>query len=542
MSTAALIRNPQASGSGSPTGLVTKSGAAMPPSPTYLQAQAEADRHARLDAAWKWYTGDIAGPMRTEPGQPNPNVVTNRASAIVDTGVDFLFGKTVAFEVQLNGKPQKDAQAALDGCWGNDNKRMVTLSKLAQNGGIFGHVFLKVLEPNPKKRRPYSRPVVLDPAQLTVITDDDDCDTVRCYIVDYNGPASPNFSQLTVGKRQVILRVDPDDDAEDYYDGDDPDSTWEISNWVRGPNGQWYQQGAPIVWDHPWAPVVDWQNLPLANVHWGTADVPRNVQHLNSVLNLALTNANVITKHHAFPYLWASGVGLGAQLEVGPGKILQFQAPEAKLGSVDASGDVPGLLEYANDLRADMDEQTRVPAVATGRMRDLPKVTSGVAFQMMYGPLLSKNTHKQRLYSDGIEQASLRMLSLCGYGNGTGQDGWSVAVKFPSPLPNDDQSTAQLVLAMLQADVSEHAVCEVLHLDYEQEQEYKAQEAKDAAKRAIAGGLPQPPHMPPGQMQQPPSAVPGQDPSNGQQPPSANPALPPQAPQHPMQAATVGSK
>jgi hypothetical protein len=475
-------------GNGNGPGLLNKNGALLPPSPSYLQQQQEAERHERLNKAWKHYTGDLTGHFRNEPGQPDINVLSNRAMPIVDTGVDFLYGKTVTFEVLLNGKPQKDAQAVLDGCWGNDNRRMVTLSKLGQNGGIFGHAFGKIIEPQPDKRRPYCRVVPLDPAQVTVMTQSDDCDTVQAYIIDYNAPASPAFQQLTVGRRQVIVRIDPDMDADDYFAGDDPDSHWEISNWVRGPNNQWYQQGAPIIWEHPWAPVVDWQNLPLANAHWGMSDIPPNIQHLNSVLNLALSNVNAIAKHHSFPWLYASGVGLGATIELAPGKITQLQAPEGKLGAVEAHGDLAGLLEFANDIRGDMDEQSRVPAVATGRMRDVPRVTSGVAFQMMYGPLLAKNTHKQRLYADGHEQLSLRMLSLCGFGDGTGQDGWQVVTKWPSPLPNDDAATAQLVMAMLQADVSQHALYEVLHLDYDQEQEYRATEAKDAMKAAMQGG------------------------------------------------------
>jgi hypothetical protein len=526
----------QPSNSGLP--LVTKSGQPMPPSPNYLQAQAEAERHAALERAWKHYTGEIDGHFRREPGQPDPNVITNRASTIVDTGVDFLYGKTVRLEVLHNGKPQPEAQDVLDGCWGNDDRRMTLMSKLAQNGGIFGHVFAKIIPPNPQRQRPFCRVVVLDPAQVSVVTDPDDCDTVLAYVIEYTVPGSLSPVQqqlgLTVGKRQVIVRVDPDDDADDYAGGLDPDSTWEISTWLRGPNNTWYQQGEPQTWAHPWAPIVDWQNLPLANLHWGMSDIPRNLQHLNNVLNLTLSNINAIAKHHSFPWLYASGVGLGATIELAPGKITQLQAPEGKLAAVEAHGDLAGLLSFAADVRSDMDEQSRVPAVATGRMRDLPKVTSGVAFQMMYGPLLAKNTHKQRLYGMGHEELSLRMLSLCGYGDGTGTDGWEVVTHWPSPLPNDDQSTAQLVLAMEQVGTSQHAICSVLNLDYEQEQEYKRQEAKEAMQAMLQGqalpAAPPPPSPPPapaspgsaaGEPGQTPPAQSGTQPG---QPPTNHPA------------------
>ena len=488
--------------------LITARGEPMPPSASYLQAQAEAERHKRLDDAWNWYTGDVHGQIRGEPGQPDPNVVSNRAATIVDTGVDFLTGKTVRLEVLKGGTPNKDAQDCLDHCWGNDDRRMTTMSKLAQNGGIFGHIFARVVPPD-EPRRPYCRVVVLDPAQLTVVTDQDDCDTVVAYMIDWQEAASPALRQLTVGKRQIITRIDPDDDADDYYGGTDPDSRWEISNWMRGPNNAWYEVGEPIAWDHPWAPVSDWQNLPLANMHWGQSDIPRNVQHLNSVLNLALSNVNVIGKHHSFPWLYASGVGLGATIEVGPGKLTQLQAPEAKLQAVEAHGDLPGLLGFAEDLRSDMDEQTRVPGVATGRFKDLPKATSGVALQMLYGPLLSKTAHKQRLYAEGFAELSLRMLSLCGFGDGTGEDGWEVKVHWPSPLPNDDASTAQLALAAEQVGMSQHFICQLLNADYDEEMEHRRNEAQDQMTAYAHGqGMP-PATMMAGQGMSPAVGLPG---------------------------------
>jgi hypothetical protein len=472
--------------------LLTKNGQPMPPSSNYLQMQEEAQRHKRLDDAWQWYRGEVKGPFRPEPGQPDVNVSTNRSSAIVDTGVDFLMGHVVTLEVTYKGKPQKDAQACLDGCWGNENRRMVTFSKLAQNGGIFGHVFAKIIPPDPSRMRPYARTVPLDPAQVTVVTDPQDCDTVLAYMVQWNegadaGGGSETFNQLTIGRMQMIRRIDPDNDADEYSYGLDPDSTWEISNWMHGPGGKWFQTGAPETWDHPWAPVVDWQNLPLANMHWGASDIPPNVQHLNSVLNLTLSNINAIAKHHSFPWMYASGVGLGATIEMAPGRITQLQSPEGKITALEAHGDLAGLLAFAADLRADMDEQTRVPAIATGRFKELPRVTSGVALQMLYGPLLAKNMHKQRTYGEGIAEDSLRMLSLCGFGDGTGLDGWEVHSNWPDPLPSDDLPVAQIAQVLDAVGASQHSVFERLGLDYDEETEYKAEEAQDAMKAAMKG-------------------------------------------------------
>ena len=513
--------------------LVDARGRTLPPTASYLRAQEDAERHSKLDRAWRHYIGDVKGHHRPEPGQPDINVISNRASTIVDTGVDYLYGKTVTLEVQLNGKPQQDAQKALDGCWGNDARRMTTMSKLGQNGGIFGHVVAKIIEPNPAKGRPCCRVVPLDPAQVTVVTDEDDCDVVRAYIVEYHQPDT-RFKELTVSRVQIIKRLDPDDLTGDDENNDpyslDDDVTWEISNWLRGPNNTWYPIGEPTIWPHQWAPIVDWQNLPLANVHWGMSDIPPNVQHLNSVLNLTLTDVNSIAKFHGFPWLYATGTNADTQLDVGPGKLLKFPSPDAKLTALEAHGDLAGLLSFAADMRLSMDEQTRVPALATGRYADAPKVTSGVALQMMYGPLLAKTGHKQRLYEQGHEELSLRMLALCGYGDGTGQDGWCVVTHWPSPLPNDDASTAQLALAAKQVGMSEHFVCELLDQDYDTEMEYRRQEAQEAMKAMLKGQgmMPTRPSMPmpgaPGQPGQAPNAQPGQPGAPQNTPPVNHPA------------------
>ena len=511
--------------------IVNKNGVALPPSVSYLQAQAQAERHKLLNDAWKHYTGDIHGPLRAEAGQPDLNVHSNRASTIVDTGVDFLYGATVRLEVTLNDKVQPKAQAALDACWGNDDRRMTLLSKLAQNGGIFGHVFAKIIPPS--DALPHGRIVPLDPSQVTVVTDPMDCDAVMCYIVEWNTTEYAGNTAYTTGRKQVIMRIDPDDPDGGEYNNDeyssDPDATWQISNWLRGPNNTWYELGEPETWPHSWAPIVDWQNLPLANMHWGQSDIPRNIQQLNNVLDLTLSNINAIAKHHSFPWLYASGVGLGASLEIGPGKLTQLQAPEGKISAVEAHGDVPGLLSYADDVRSDMDEQSRVPAIATGRFKDLPRATSGIALQMLYGPLIAKNTHKRRLYGAGHEELSLRMLALLGFGDGTGNDGWCIKTVWQNPLPNDDQATAMMLTAATQAQMSQHFICKLLDVDYDEEQEYKKQEAQDALT-AFAHGQGMPPAATPAMPGAPAPQQPGQPPApepsgnNGQMPPTNHPA------------------
>lgn len=485
------------------SGLVGSNGRPLPASANYLATQQEINRRKELEKGWKHYIGELTRIFPRETGQHDVNVLSNRCATIVDTGVDFLFGKPVTLEVLQDGKPNKVAQAALDGCWGNERKRQTLYAKLGQNGGVFGHVFAKMVPPD-KPSRPYCRVVPVDPMQVSVSTDQDDVDTVQCYTIEWSTPSMTTVGQAE-GRRQTIERVDPDDATEHENNNDaasyDTDATWLITNWYKAPGttSSWQPMGEPEVWPHQWAPVVDWQNLPLANQHWGMSDIPSNVQHLNDVLNFVQSNINKIGKHHGSPWPWVKGVSPTDKIDISTGNLIQFHSQDAELNALEAHGDIAGLMNFSADVRSDMDEQTRVPGVATGRLRDVPRVTSGVAFQMMYGPLLYKTGHKQNTYGDGLCDLSLRMLSLCGYGDGTGLDGWEVVVHWPSALPTDDASIAQLALAAKQVGMSQHfIVAQVFAQDYDTEMQYRKDEAKDELRAALQGQAMMPVRQPPG--------------------------------------------
>lgn len=475
-------------------GLVTAAGQPMPPTPTAIEAQRANERRKKLDRAWKHYTGEIAGPFHPEPGQPDVNVTVNQISTIVNTGVDFLHGRPLILKVDPESPNADAAQKALDGCWGNPRRRATLMAKLAQNGGIFGHVFAQIVPPNAAKGRPYCRVVPLDPSQVTVETDPMDCDTVTRYTIEWN--ASDVYGQQ-IARRQVIERVDPDDDADDYDRGEDPDSTWQITNWQRqtGASASWVQVGPAETWPHPWAPIVDWQNLPLANEHWGTPDATPDLLHLNSVLNFILSNINSVTKSHGMPWPWATGIGPADTISVQPGRIIQLHSPDAKIGALEAHGDLAGMLAFAEEIRLSMDAQSRVPATATGRMKDFPRLTSGVALRIALTSLLAKTGHKQNCYGEGYCTLSTRMLALCGYGDGTEQSGVQVDSHWQDPLPTDDLQMAQASLIKQQIGFSTPTLIEELGGDPDVEMDKQA--ASDKKKNELfAQGAGMPPALP----------------------------------------------
>jgi len=447
-------------------------------------------RQQAMQQAWEAYNGALPDPLTVKPSDINDNVKSNRCRPIVDKGVSFLFGQVL--KITSDQSAGEDAQACLDGCWGHDDNRMTMLAKLAKHGGICGHAFVKIIPPDADGDP--CRLVVLDPMNMDIITAPEDIDTVLGYTITY--ATRDPIDNTPTQKRQTITRVDPDDDA--ASGAYDTDSTWIIQDSIlRG--GQWVPLADAQVWDYPFPPVADCQNLVNSADHWGTPDLTPDLIAMNRALNFIQSNTNRIIKNHAHPYVW--GVGFrAADMEMTPGKVIVLPGQSSKLEALQAYGDVGQCMAFADDLRSDMDEQSRVPAVALGRLKDLPRGTiSGVALQLLFQPLIEKTIEKQRLYGDLIRDISKRMLAICGYNYDT-----NIELHWQNLLPVDDLAAAQTAMILSQLGVSTDTILSQLGYNPDVESE-KTQ--VEAAKQAVNFTRGQ--GVPPADGQEPPVAPAG---------------------------------
>lgn len=470
--------------------------------------QAESERSRRMKDAWKAYNGDFPNPLQVDADQPDDNITVNRCSPIVDKGVSFLFGQVVKIEpvaesqnVQAmieametepdepaptadgapiaphHAKPKKKptpptpVQDWINGFWGDDDDRMALLSNVALNGGVCGQTFVKLMPAAPGRR--YPRMVVIDPQLVRVITQPDDCDVVLAYIIQY--PAGNGIQT-----RQVITRIDPDNNAGEYG-GLDPDDTWTIYNYQRNVsnnqiNAAWQLVGQPVEWPYPFPPIFDRQNLPNPNEHWGRPDLTPDLVKINLGLNFIESNTARIIKYHAHPKTFVTGSG-ARDVEVKVSGVICFDSPDAKVGNLEMHSDLSSSLNFAETLRSDMDEQSRVPAVALGRLESLPKGNiSGVALQLLFQPLIEKTIQKRRLYGQLIREITRAALVLSGQIDLADWDDYEVELHWQNLLPVDDLAAAQTGLALIQIGVSEDTVIQELGYDPD------AEAAKSAAR------------------------------------------------------------
>lgn len=424
--------------------------------------QADIELKRQMKAAWDAYRGNFPNPLSVPSNQPDDNVKSNRCRPIVDKGVSFLFGSVLKID-SPNATPI--INDFLNHVWGDDDDRMTLLSQAAINGGVCGQVFLKFIPPQGTMK--YPRIVVLDPLLVRIVTAPDDCDLILAYIIEYQGLNS-------VQNKQIISRVDPDNLAE-IAGYEEIDDTWTITNYTRRTTTaqleQWNQVGEQEEWNYPFAPIMCCQNLPNPNEAWGTSDLTQDLVEQNKALNFVQSNLARIIKYHGHPLMYATGVQ-SQQMQVSVDSILCMPDPSSKLEKLAAMDNFSGLLSFMAALRDNMDEQSRVPAVALGRIEALPRGTiSGVALELLFAPLIEKTIQKRRLYGKLIREVSRAALCHCGFISIEDWEDFDIELHWQNLLPVDNLTAAQTGLALLQLGVAQETILQQLGYDPAAEQQ-----------------------------------------------------------------------
>lgn len=475
--------------------------------PAYELTDDDRARAKRIEAAWNAYEGRFPKPFTPMQGKPDLNVLSNRVVEFVNASNEFLFGKEL--QVSVGENDPQEAQDFLDDTFGRKETRIPFLLRLGLNGAMAGCAFLRIV---PGKQKGKFRLVEIDPSIVSVETAPQDCQTVLLYCLEYScdGKDASGKPQR-VYYREEISRIDPNDDEDPSTyedidaDGLDSDVTWQIQHWTQvtqsgmaPKSGNWIPAGDPYTWPYPFAPIFSCQNLPRPNSFWGYPDVTDDLIGLNNALNFVQSNINVTGEIQRI--LYAPGTGEGT-LHVTPGTIIQFPNPDQKIEAVAMQSDITNLLAFAANLRSDIDEQSSVPGVATGRIDILPRGITGVAIELLYGPLLKKTDKKRCTYGELIINVSKALLML---NNMSGDI--DVTIDWESPLPVDDLPTVQAYVLLKSVGVSNASI--LRKLGYDPDEEMALSAAEDAQAMANNPLMQQLPPSEPGV-----AGLPGQPPA-----------------------------
>lgn len=421
----------------------------------------ERARLERWSKAWDAYFGNAPAVLKIKPGQADDNVNVNYVRLIVDKGVSFLFGQPVQWELDSESDERTPAEAWLDECV-RVNGGHILLQKLAVNGGVCGHAFLKItpgVASSSASPSTYPRLINLSPEYVTVVCDPHDIDVVWRYVIQY--PARGKDGERLV-MRQTIERAG---------------NGWTVKDEVSTNEGAWVVQ-ADIVWPWAWPPIVDCQNLPSPNEYYGLADIEEDVLKLNTAINFTLSNLQRIIRFHAHPKTWGSGFN-AKDLKVGVDDTLVFTNPDAQLHNLEMQSDLTSSIAYYERLKEALHETAHIPEVATGKLESTGQL-SGVALAILYQPLLDRTEQKRLTYGNLLIELFRRLLDMAGYGANN-----LVALHWSKLLPANRLEELQAALLEKQIGVSEDTLLRGLGRDPDAEREKRESDSADMAEQML---------------------------------------------------------
>lgn len=378
-------------------------------------SDAEQDRLVKIADAWKAYRGELPQPLAKTKSDPlaKDNILLNFGGLIVDTGVSFLLGKSVQFEV--DGIAKSDADTWLVKCWAA-NKQMTRLHHLATNGGVSGDVFLKIVD-----QKPFPRLIVWDPSCVEAVWSPDDYEDILQFKLQWHG-VDPQTKKPRA-YRQLITR-------------DGGGQFWTITDQVSDERQKhWETVGTPAVWKFPWSPIFHCQNLPAPNCYYGLSDLEEHVVTVNNALNFVVSNMARIIRLHAHPKSYGRGFQ-AKDLSLGP-EDMPVLPKDGEIKTLDFVTDLGSSLEFYKRLKEALHAITRVPEIATGKVENVGAL-AGVALKVIYQSLGQKTDTKQMFYGEMLNEVGQRLLELGGQG-----EEHTVVTKWPDVLPTDPAQDAQ---------------------------------------------------------------------------------------------------
>lgn len=432
------------------------------------------DRLMTIKAAWEAYEGKMPVPLKQIPSDPEgkDNIILSQADVIVDTSVDFLFGKGLEWETDKEkgeGRKQTPEEEYLDGFW-RQNKKQIFLTKTGQNGAVTGHALIKMVKPS--RGYEYPRLINWDTANVRFFSDVEDYEDIFAFVYEWMGVKWVNGKRKPVLRRQVIERAD----GRQFWTIQD----WELERFnyklgiivIPGGRSQWVPLGGPETWPYPWAPVFHCQNLPMANCIWGKPDLTEDILGINHGINFSASNNQRIERMHAHPFVWsrlAQGLSMDRSIDAIPN--IPSEKGEINVLAVGYEGMEQARENYKVKKDA-LHEKSRTPLIALGKVDDIGNL-SGLALSILYGPLLAKTQTKQFLYGEMLAEINKRALELAGHAVEEVRNLWGNLV------PSDRKEQVDALTAETGLGLSKQTALKDLGRDAEEE--LKASEAEQQA-------------------------------------------------------------
>ncbi len=404
-------------------------------------AEGEAnERRKAIDTAWAYYEGNHKRPLKVRAGQPDDNVILNLCRKAIEQAVALLFGQLPEFEIGAQADDEEDQM--LRALW-VANDAPILLHNLALQGALTGHVFVKLVpELDAGGQLASVRFLLLNPRMVTVFWRPDDMAQVTAYTI--------GFEQGDTTMRQDLVNMG---------------NVWLVRDLQRERGKDW-QVTNEVVWGWPWAPIVEWQNLPDPEAYYGDPDLVR--PDLNDAINFLASNTMRILKFHAHPKTIGTGMRASDLQETNVDGFWSVPNTDAQIKNLEMQSDLGSSLAFLQLLQGRFFSEHRAVDMTTFA-KDMGNITN-FGLRTLYKDALDKLATKRALYGQGLADLSERALALLGH---VGRP----VVTWPDPLPfNDQEEIAGIQTEMGLGILSKETAAGLRGRDWEQEQERIEQE------------------------------------------------------------------
>jgi hypothetical protein len=364
------------------------------------------------------------------------------------------------------------------------NRKKAFCNEMGLSGGIHGDVFVKLIPKGAGPKRDLPRLVLLDPANVDVVTDPDDCQTINKWIITYN---TEDENGRPVTREQEITPVK---DAADEY-GTEHVTSWEIKDyenrWNYDAQSGWQpslpqareQIGATKKWDYPWPPIEHSNNMNLPHMFWGMPDFDESAIELVQGIQRAMSSLNKIVRLHGSPRLFAKGVmpELVGQIDASPDGVITLPAGagvDSDLRILEGLNNMASQIQFVESMRTQLLEALRIPPIALGDIDTMSTSMSGITMAVLYAPIIQKTELKRIEYGDMLDRINKKLLVLMGYDDALEYD--DLIVVWPEAMPGSNYVERQTLLEDQALGVSSYTSMQRLGYDPEREAARKAQE------------------------------------------------------------------
>lgn len=467
--------------------------------PQYFQKDAE--RQARLEQykrTWDAYLAELPDPL-IQDGPSNDNVKVNPARAIINTGVYFLFGSEVKFQISQDAqerfgtgqtsddsKPNKVADPAwlkdLNKAW-RANRKESFLFNLGLSGGIHGTPFIYIMPNAAGHNNRYPKLQLLDPANVDVEWDPNDCNKVLKYCIEYI--TEDEDDKPVIRSREITANMDENEVIQNWTIQDYEQSmVYDVgmTNWVPMAHER-REVGPPTLWNYSWPPIEHCQNVELPHMFWGLPDLDESSIEVIESIQRSMSSMNKIVRIHAAPRMFAKNVlpDQVNEIDVSADNIITLPNMEADLAVLQTLSNLSPSIQYAEKQREMLLEMVQIPPISLGEFETASTAISGVTLSILYAPILQKTTLKRISYGDMLERLNLKLLELLGHEDFEEYED-SLVIVWPEAMPGSTYLERQTLEQDMNMGVSKHTLTQRLGYDPKEEQKHRMDEMEEELK------------------------------------------------------------